>query len=857
MTGNRKAMTMMSILFIVTLLIIPLTAFAVVPTTINYQGYLTDAVGNPLNGSINVAFAIYNAAIDGTLLWSETLSVDVGDGIFSTYLGTTSAFPDGFWEYPVFLGITIGTDAEMTPRQRLRSVAYAMRTAVAEMAFAVSAGAIDASMLSDGAVNSDKIADGSITGADIANSTITSSNIATGAVTSLQIADNAVTASDIADGSGSGLDADVLDGNDSSAFFILGENETVSGIPAFNGGVSGSFAPFTVDSTYQVANLNADQLDSYHAADFSMADHSHDVGTFTTGMLDNSRFSAYSDLGSENLLDNDGDGDLLTRVQSDGRYAGLSHGHSAVDITGGTLSTDRYTAYDDLSTENFLDNNADSDLLTRVQSDVRYATSSHEHSAAEIFSGTLDPARFSAIADLNAEASIGSAADQVAAGDHNHNTLYSALGHGHSALDITSDTLSTSRYSAYSDLSSEGYLNNSSSTDILTRSQSDSRYYSQAYVDGMEERIDALEALLSGVSRSGNNIYFSNVNVHVRSGSGETDGTVNGTGNLIVGYNELRGSGDNRTGSHNIVVGSNNNYTSYGGLVGGKLNNINNGYAAVVSGYSNTASGTYSAVLGGRSNTANEGYTSVSGGYANVVSTEYSTVLGGIANQATGLYSSVAGGRNNIASGDYSFVGGGGNSNAAYGNEAAGDYSAILGGEANTAEGYLSAVVGGNNNHAFSRDSSILGGRDNTAGDTGDSALGWYSTIAGGAWNITKGTDSNISGGINNIAEGQLSAISGGDSGFTSGFASSISGGYLNQATNQFSSVSGGRSNIASGSDSSVTGGTLNEASNAWSTVSGGRENVAGGQQSVVSGGYQRSTTGLYNWRGGTYNSSN
>jgi len=41
---------------------------------------------------------------------------------------------------------------------------------------------------------------------------------------------------------------------------------------------------------------------------------------------------------------------------------------------------------------------------------------------------------------------------------------------------ITSGTISTSRYSAYSDLSNEGYLNNDADTDLLTRTQADSRY---------------------------------------------------------------------------------------------------------------------------------------------------------------------------------------------------------------------------------------------------------------------------------------------------------------------------------------------------------------------------------------------
>jgi len=101
----------------------------------------------------------------------------------------------------------------------------------------------------------------------------------------------------------------------------------------------------------------------------------------------------------------------------------------------------------------------------------------------------------------------------------------------------------------------------------------DSRYHTHAQVKSMvadlQSQIDDLKALLNGVSRSDNDITFSGVNVHVVNGTGTTDGTVNGLGNLIVGYNETRGSGDDRSGSHNIVVGSEHNYSSYGGLVAG------------------------------------------------------------------------------------------------------------------------------------------------------------------------------------------------------------------------------------------------------------------------------------------------
>ena len=51
--------------------------------------------------------------------------------------------------------------------------------------------------------------------------------------------------------------------------FTLNGNQTFSGIPAFNGGVSGSTSPFTVNSSTLVSSLNADLLDGQHAGNAS------------------------------------------------------------------------------------------------------------------------------------------------------------------------------------------------------------------------------------------------------------------------------------------------------------------------------------------------------------------------------------------------------------------------------------------------------------------------------------------------------------------------------------------------------------------------------------------------------------
>lgn len=167
-------------------------------------------------------------------------------------------------------------------------------------------------------------------------------------------------------------------------------------------------------------------------------------------------------------------------------------------------------------------------------------------------------------------------------------------------------------------------------------------YYTKAEVDSLLDaliaRISVLETTLASVTteNGGDDVVFTGVNVHVRSGSGSTDGTVNGLGNLIVGYNEDVGGDAARTGSHNLIVGPEHSYSSYGGFVAGYYNSVSGANASVSGGYDNRASGSYSSVSGGLSNTASGSYSSVSGGYYNTASGAYSSVSGGGVHDASG-----------------------------------------------------------------------------------------------------------------------------------------------------------------------------------------------------------------------------
>lgn len=231
----------------------------------------------------------------------------------------------------------------------------------------------------------------------------------------------------------------------------------------------------------------------------------------------------------------------------------------------------------------------------------------------------------------------------------------------------------------------------------------------------LEAKITALQAKLASVSVQTVNgqptVRFTGVNVQVVNGQGSTT-TANGTGNLIVGYDEADVSlinhctiGTNptnstivtdpatctaaggtwtntgfKTGSHYIVAGSENNYSRWGGVVFGFRNTSNYDYASVSGGVRNTAGGTYASVSGGWANTASGTYASVSGGGSNTASGIRSGVSGGYVNTASGSSASVSGGMNNTASGSYASVSGGGDVTVAGGNMADTNFSSILGG---------------------------------------------------------------------------------------------------------------------------------------------------------------------------------
>lgn len=248
----------------------------------------------------------------------------------------------------------------------------------------------------------------------------------------------------------------------------------------------------------------------------------------------------------------------------------------------------------------------------------------------------------------------------------------------------------------------------------------------------------------------GPHVIFEGVNVHVRSGSGSTLdgidvadstywplGSPNGLGNLIVGYDEVSTTETTtRTGSHCLVVGIGNSFTTSGGVVFGTGNTVGAIFASVTGGSGNVANGMGSSIAGGAANTTTSDAWQIS-------------IAGGANNVASGWASSIGGGFHNVTGPN--------------------GCQHICGGQHNTAEAWASCVTGGWDNHALGNYSNVTGGQNNIAsetaavvtGGTENQAQGWASSVTGGRQNTAIANGSTVSGGESRAATGDSNWVAG------------------------------------------------------------------------------------------------
>ncbi len=173
----RKLLKTFSIAFIL-ILMLGSWAVAQAPNTITYQGRLANDEGDPIIGDVaDVMFSLYDGpdpAVSVTALWSETVTITCDDqGVFTVELGTVTPLTQTIFNgSKLYLGVKVGDDTEMAPRQLITSAPYAINAGIA-----------------NGAVTTAKIANGAIINTKIANNAVLGVNVQNGSLSDLDIVD--------------------------------------------------------------------------------------------------------------------------------------------------------------------------------------------------------------------------------------------------------------------------------------------------------------------------------------------------------------------------------------------------------------------------------------------------------------------------------------------------------------------------------------------------------------------------------------------------------------------------------------------------------------------------------------------
>jgi hypothetical protein len=161
---------------------------------LSYQGKLTDTLGVPVaDTTYSVNFRLYSVASGGSPFWNETQTVRTRTGLFSTLLGAVTpigSVPDAGVTY---LGIAVAGGAELTPRLRIASAAYAYltaRAANADLLQGKDTAALDSRYVNEGQANSvtgAMLVDGTVLTADVGDTAVTMAKIAQAGATTGQV----------------------------------------------------------------------------------------------------------------------------------------------------------------------------------------------------------------------------------------------------------------------------------------------------------------------------------------------------------------------------------------------------------------------------------------------------------------------------------------------------------------------------------------------------------------------------------------------------------------------------------------------------------------------------------------------
>ncbi|MFT6143355.1 MAG: hypothetical protein ACJAZO_002766 [Myxococcota bacterium] len=101
---------------------------------VHQQGRVLDAAGAPLNGNVSLTFTLYPSATSAVSAWTETASLPVNDGYYTTELGGIQAIDSALLNGNAELWLAVSIGSFELSRSRLASVPYALSAQTADSA---------------------------------------------------------------------------------------------------------------------------------------------------------------------------------------------------------------------------------------------------------------------------------------------------------------------------------------------------------------------------------------------------------------------------------------------------------------------------------------------------------------------------------------------------------------------------------------------------------------------------------------------------------------------------------------------------------------------------------------------------